>query len=189
MKPTYDVPEGEHRRVIIMRGASGAGKSTIARYIMEQVDERSPNAEIAYCSADEYHYSPEGEYEFSMENLKHAHPWCLEGYLDAIESGADLIIVDNTHMKIQEMSTYYHIARCKRLHVTIITAHAFHPEILSHLNVHGVSESIIESQLDKFERTPSRWEAEKIDHLLGQNQHIEGLVSRIISSLMGALRS
>ena len=53
------------KQLIILRGVSGAGKSTVAEIISEGY--------WPICEADQYHYTESGVYDWKPENVGKAH--------------------------------------------------------------------------------------------------------------------
>lgn len=91
-----------NKKVVIMRGISGAGKST---YIKNHF----PGAFV--CSADSYFYNENGEYTFNPSLLGQAHQNCKKQFIKAIKKKFSLIVIDNTNTKMWEMKPYINIAR------------------------------------------------------------------------------
>lgn len=66
------------KQLIILRGVSGAGKSTVAEIISEGY--------WPICEADQYHYTESGVYDWKPENVGKAHAWCQSIVRDAMAS-------------------------------------------------------------------------------------------------------
>ena len=79
-----------------MSGCAGSGKSS---YIAKHL----PSAYVV--SADHY-FMRDGEYEFNRSQLHQAHTQCQTNYLDALTSGCELIVCDNTNTKMRELRPY-----------------------------------------------------------------------------------
>lgn len=83
--------------LILVRGAPGSGKSTIAECIAS-VDGRH------HFEADQY-FMVGGEYHWSREHQKLAHKWCQYRTLVTLEKG-DKVVVSNTFTRQWEMEPY-----------------------------------------------------------------------------------
>lgn len=90
------------KQLIILRGVSGAGKSTVAEIISEN--------HWPICEADQYHYTEDGVYEWKAENVGKAHAWCQSIVRDAMASNIKKIIVSNTSTTEKELKPYLTLA-------------------------------------------------------------------------------
>lgn len=84
------------KNVIILKGASGAGKSTVA--------ELFPDPFI--CCADDYHYNDNDEYVFDVNNIKKAHAYCRDRFDMAIQEEKENIVIANTNTSPKEWEYY-----------------------------------------------------------------------------------
>lgn len=90
------------KTLIILRGVSGAGKSTTARHIS--------NGLWPIFEADQFHYV-DGVYKWNPKNIQAAHSWCQNCVRESMES--DLfhkIIVSNTFTSEKELKPYLDLA-------------------------------------------------------------------------------
>ncbi|HAZ7467444.1 TPA: ATP-binding protein [Escherichia coli] len=90
------------KQLIILRGVSGAGKSTVAEIISEGY--------WPICEADQYHYTENGVYDWKPENVGKAHAWCQSIVRDAMASNIKKIIVSNTSTTEKELKPYLTLA-------------------------------------------------------------------------------
>ena len=90
------------KQLIILRGVSGAGKSTVAEIISEGY--------WPICEADQYHYTECGVYDWKPENVGKAHAWCQSIVRDAMASNIKKIIVSNTSTTEKELKPYLTLA-------------------------------------------------------------------------------
>lgn len=90
------------KQLIILRGVSGAGKSTVAEIISEGY--------WPICEADQYHYTESGVYDWKPENVGKAHAWCQSIVRDAMASNIKKIIVSNTSTTEKELKPYLTLA-------------------------------------------------------------------------------
>lgn len=114
-------------RVIIMRGIPGSGKSTHAKT-------HYPTATI--CSADNY-FMDNGVYRFNPTKLGEAHAMCMKQYLDALNARAEWVVVDNTNIRVSEITPYTLVARAMGYDVEIVR-YDCPAEIGAARNAHGV---------------------------------------------------
>ena len=135
--------EFTERRVVILRGISGAGKST---YIQKHF----PQA--AVVSADHY-FSRGGGYKFDPLLLSKAHGSCLWNFQKAVCQHKPLVVVDNTNTRVQEMRQYIEYAKQHGYSVEVVRLKV-DPEVAAQRNVHGVSADVIQQMQNRFEDYP-----------------------------------
>lgn len=94
--------------VYIMRGISGAGKSTRAAEIRKQFDDGSPYGPptAVIVSADDFFIGPDGVYRFDPAKLEAAHKDCQEEFAHQLNFGTPVVIVDNTNLQAWEYEGY-----------------------------------------------------------------------------------
>lgn len=145
-------------KLYIMRGVSGSGKSTKAKSLA------GPES---IFSTDDFFTSDSGEYNFNLDRIEEAHLWNQERVRDAIEEGADPIVVDNTTVQAWEAKPYAQMAVDAGYDVEIVEADSpwwnrFKPdmsedelqalaETLAEKNTHGVDAEIALKMLNKWE--------------------------------------
>jgi len=102
----------EDHYVTVLRGPSGAGKTTWRKY-------HKPSAFV--CSADHFFNNPTtGEYEFDVKRLSEAHSWCMSEYLQALRAKRPCIVVDNTNIKEWEFQNYLQAAELAFYKMTVV---------------------------------------------------------------------
>lgn len=92
--------------------------------------------------------------------------WAQMQFLDAIEDGRELIIVDNTHSQLWEYAPYVGAARVCGYRVRVIEIRIGDEETLRRVNArnrHGVSLKVAQAMLQRWERDPA---AELVDPVL-----------------------
>ena len=89
------------KTLIILRGVSGAGKSTVAETIAGKA--------WPVFEADKYHYQ-DGVYDWKPENMAVAHKWCQEQVREAMVCRIAKIIVSNTSTTEKELKPYIALA-------------------------------------------------------------------------------
>lgn len=89
--------------LIILRSVSGAGKSSLARLLM--------NCGVVqqHVEADMYFTSGSGEYQFDPSKLPIAHKWCKDVTEDFMKSGFS-VVVSNTFTTEKEIQPYLDLA-------------------------------------------------------------------------------
>ena len=88
------------KQLILVRGLSSSGKTTLADTICGEIEDRFK------VSADEFFVDDSGVYSFNHEALKEAHAWCQKECLVAMEEGFQVIVVHNTFTRKWECDPY-----------------------------------------------------------------------------------
>lgn len=91
------------KKMILMRGIPGSGKSTRASEI---VKERGG----VICSTDNYFIDCSGRYNFNPARIGAAHAWNRQMVRAQCDLGKETIIVDNTNTTEHEMRPYKEMA-------------------------------------------------------------------------------
>lgn len=136
------------QKVFILRGLSGAGKSTMAHKIRQHFQ---GNAEIV--SADNF-FMRNGVYRFQQSLLARAHQQCYDNFCLALEMSEN-IIVDNTNSRRHEYIPYIQLARSERAAIYILeipcpdegTLQAFYLR-----NKHNVTREVIINMRNHWEK-------------------------------------
>lgn len=118
-------------KVYILRGISGAGKSTYADYLR-----RTEEGDVLVCSADSYFHTPNG-YKFDSRRLEDAHKHCLKVFIDGCQKRWDVIVVDNTNICYHHFDHYIKIAEAFGYEVEIVTI-TIEPERAAEQTRHNV---------------------------------------------------
>lgn len=90
------------KTLIILRGVSGSGKSSVASWIKQSTS----NWKTLVCSADDYFINSKGEYVFEQSKLKDAHAHCMKTFKSAVEVEMDTIVLSNTNTSPWEFEEY-----------------------------------------------------------------------------------
>ncbi|XP_034146999.1 NEDD4-binding protein 2 [Esox lucius] len=138
----------EGRVLVILRGAPGSGKTTLARAMLEQ------NPHGVVLSTDDY-FCRRGEYCYDPSVLGEAHEWNHSRAKEAMEASSSPVIIDNTNMQGWEMRPY--IATALRLNYKVLfrepdTWWKNKPRELERRSKHGVSAEKIRRMIDRYER-------------------------------------
>ena len=134
----------KERKVIIMRGPPGSGKSTHTK-------KKFPKAIV--CSADHYFMDQNGNYKFDASEIKKAHLECQENFKKALKEVAPLIVVDNTNTRLWEFENYVKLAKESGCEVRIIRLQA-DVRLAIKRNIHNVPEEKIREMHKRFESHP-----------------------------------
>ena len=92
------------KKLVMMRGIPGSGKSTKAQEIARKHLENGGRS-VAICSTDDYHME-NGEYVFKPKMLGDFHVRNQMRVYDMMNDGVELVIVDNTNIKRKDMMVY-----------------------------------------------------------------------------------
>ena len=96
------------KKMIIMRGVPGSGKSFMAQKFLYEASGGGRSGII--LSADQFFIQPNGEYVFDVTKLTQAHASCFRRAIFNTDGGTNLIIIDNTNLSAWEISPYVMIA-------------------------------------------------------------------------------
>jgi predicted kinase len=143
--PSTKIRKRGPRRLILVRGVSGAGKTTFAEMITDWV-----GWENCYClSADDFFEDEKGNYSWDLNKLAESHSWC-QGYAKKVMgqvTGFRTLVVHNTFTTEKEMEPYIDMAKQFGWEVTTIIIENRHGGI----SVHDVPEEAIKRQTERFE--------------------------------------
>ena len=134
------------KRLVIMRGLPGSGKSTYVRL-------HYTDSESVVCSADDFFVQPDGEYLFNPTLLPRAHGECMVRAEVAMRHGMPLVIVDNTNTTSGEWLVYQHLAGVHGYEVELVTVFdgGLTDAELAARNRHGVPEVAIAAMRARWE--------------------------------------
>lgn len=130
------------KRMIIMRGISGSGKSTKAKELGEGG---------VVLGSDEF-WGP--DYNFDKERIGEAHRWNQQRVREAVEHGISPIVVDNTNVSLYEFRPYVEIALEHGYDVEYAepdTPWKFDAEELAKRNQHGTPPEVIQDMINRWD--------------------------------------
>jgi uridine kinase len=139
------------KKLILIRGLPGSGKSTIARQIVEE----SPNSRV-HLEADMYFINNEGMYIFDVDKLSSAHSWCLNSTLKYLQNDLpgidciDTVVVSNTFTTHKELKPYYAIADSLNVPVEEIVCTG------EYGSLHNVPPDTMSKMRKRFNKNPYR---------------------------------
>lgn len=112
------------KRLIILRGVPGCGKSTFASFLQE-------TAGAIVCSNDSFLYE-DGKYKWSPDRCADAIEKCFYKFEYAVKTSAPLIVIDNTNTNPKYFANYVKIAEENDYEVTYLVVENRHNGINSH---------------------------------------------------------
>lgn len=118
----------------IIRGVSGAGKSTFAKELASALG-------ISSYEADQFAYDEQGNYNFQPSKLGYYHACCQQAVLTELVNGLDVILA-NTSTTEKELAPYLAMVKeldCKVVSLVVENRHG-------NSNVHDVPEQTLERQ-------------------------------------------
>jgi predicted kinase len=133
-----------NKKLIILRGLPGSGKSDIAKKLVG-------NGVIH--STDNY-LIKNGVYEFDNENIAKYHYYNLMDSIRSMKKGVSPIIIDNTNITVSSCINYVEQGKMYGYEIVIIepdTPWAFDVEELVKRNSHDVPKDRIIDMLQKYE--------------------------------------
>lgn len=122
------------KKLILLRGLPGAGKSTVAKLLGGKHIE----TDMFFMLGDEY--------KFDASKLKEAHAWCQNECDRLMGWGLD-IVVSNTFTQEWEMKAYYDLAKEHGYTVFSLVVENRHNGV----NEHNVPEETLEKMKNRFE--------------------------------------
>ncbi len=129
--------EKNMKKLWIIRGVPGSGKSTAAHYLA--------NGKPVF-SADMW-FERDGEYKFNPSELGKAHENCRALTEQAMLGGVSDIFVTNTFTREWEMAEYFKLAESYGYTAFSIIVENRH----GNSNIHGVPEEKLKEMKDRFE--------------------------------------
>uniref|UniRef100_A0A8C2FAY1 NEDD4-binding protein 2-like n=1 Tax=Cyprinus carpio TaxID=7962 RepID=A0A8C2FAY1_CYPCA len=159
LKPSATVPESwtlpprnrlklEGQLLVLLRGAPGSGKTTLANAMLVQ----NPGGVV--LSTDDY-FTRNGKYHFEANLLGEAHEWNHQRAKEAFEKGQTPIIIDNTNMQCWEMKPYVAMAQKHRYKVLFREPDTWwktKPRELEKRTRHQVTKEKIRRILERYDR-------------------------------------
>ena len=159
--------------VIILRGISGSGKSSLAKHFQSLAlashppPSPSPPSSFALhpsplptrliCSADAF-FIHRGVYRFDSKLLSAAHAHCFAHFLSLVAARAPYVIVDNTNVERWQWTNYARTAELMGYAVAVVEVRVRGDEevaVCAERNQHGVPLAGVAGMVEKWEDEPS----------------------------------
>lgn len=123
-------PYAQERRMIIMQGKPGCGKSTVAEaieYFLSDTEpddgSRRPVSSSLVVSSDRYLYDGD-KYVYTPGRQAAAHERAQKEAFEAMAKGTELVVIDNTNLKPEWAEFYFRAAHLYRYSVQVIRVDA-----------------------------------------------------------------
>lgn len=146
------------KRVIVLQGVSGSGKSTYGRKIAAEF--RANGLTVEIVSADDYFVRfGGGTYAFNPSHLPKAHGECFRHFMQTVGAqAADVVIVDNTNTTAVEAAPYMAGAQAFEYEAEIHRI-VCDPEVAAARNLHGVPAGAVKAMASRIasEKLPPWW--------------------------------
>lgn len=123
--------------LIVMQGAPGSGKSTVARILAQLF-----NATI--CSTDDFHFDSDGVYRFKPNKIREYHRACARKAFELMDAGKS-VIVDNTNTRAWECRDYVRHAQAKTIATFFVRCNGCWE------NHHGVPDDKVSEMRERME--------------------------------------
>jgi len=135
----------EKKKVIILRGHSGSGKST---YIKRKL------SDAVVCSADSFFVDKKsGDYNFNPKLLGVAHGACRKKFERALKASEPLVVVDNTNTRHREYKDYLKLAKQYGYQVEFVRMDT-PVDVAADRNTHGVPLAAVERMAARMDTVP-----------------------------------
>lgn len=124
--------------LILLRGLPGAGKTTLANMLADEVH-----------SADDYFYEngPNvDKYDFDASKLGAAHGQCKTRVENAMKSNVERIVVANTNTTEKEINPYIKLAESYGYQIISLVVENRH----GNKSVHGVPSDVLDAMEKRF---------------------------------------
>ena len=135
------------KKLIILRGVSGAGKSTYAKHLVEIYKQafsalKGYGDRVKHVEADQFFYDDLGNYNFDANKLQHAHSWCKSTVQAAMSVGLEIIIISNTSTTEKELKPCIELAEIFDYEIISLVVENRH----GNTDVHAVPENVKQKQ-------------------------------------------
>ena len=125
------------KNLILLRGVSGSGKSTVAKLFSSGTNT---------VSTDDFFIDRNGNYTFNTDELVLNHEKCQATVRMMMEEEEDCIIVHNTFTEEWEMKVYIDLAKEHEYIVHTLIVENRHGSN----NTHNVPDKTVEAQIKRF---------------------------------------
>lgn len=136
------------KRLTLICGPSGIGKSTLAEALVDKVGG-------VWREADTFFMSEDGHYVFTPTDLANAHAWCQQECKEWMEAECENIIISNTFTTEWERQPYIDMARQHGYEAIILYMSPvlkLNEDVLATRSIHSVPVDVIRKQLDRLRK-------------------------------------
>jgi predicted kinase len=135
--------------IIILRGISGAGKSTM----VEKISKDRKYKDVFICSSDHY-FMKDGQYKYNPDKIIDAHNYCMRRFLMELPNNHEAIFVDNTNIQMWHFMGYVQVAQALGCTIEIVEVKRDLKNCVRE-NIHGVPLVCIEAMNKLWEESPA----------------------------------
>ena len=107
------------KRLVLVRGHQGSGKSTFAKNYKREFEFNHPNAKTLHLENDQFLYNDKGEYVWTSERVDKAITQVTNEAREAFKQKVNLIIVSNMFVTIKSMVKFLELAKKHQYEVEI----------------------------------------------------------------------
>lgn len=132
------------KNIIILRGVSGGGRSTLAYFLVN-----NSKSDAIYYEADMFTMNEQGQYEFKPEKLGYCHNKCVSSVESSMVAEVELIIVSNTSTKERDFKAYIDLANKHGYKVTSLVVENRH----GNKDCHNVPEETLKRQEEAIKQS------------------------------------
>jgi predicted kinase len=129
------------KRLILVRGLPGSGKTTMAQQIV--ADMSAAGQKAIMFEADMFHMI-NGEYKYDTTKVKDAHDWCRLQAACHLNKGLNVVIA-NTFTTNKEIKPYFDLALKYETEMLLCEATG------NYKNLHNVPEDVIAKMKERWE--------------------------------------
>ena len=135
------------KRLILIRGLSGSGKTEHAELIVGDHDDR------AEVTVDRFFEDEDGNYAFDFSRIKEAYEWCKDETKLLLEDEYEIVVVHNSFTRKWEAEPYFDLAKEHGYDVQVISLYdgGLNDKDLSDRSVHGLSSHQISEQRKRWD--------------------------------------
>lgn len=128
----------------IMRGVPGSGKSTMVQRLI------AGESSVAVHSTDSY-FMVDGTYVFDGKKLQEYHDRNRAAFEQSLRDGVEVVVCDNTNVRVAHMLPYIQMARRHGYTVRVIEMPHPTAAVAAGRNTHGANQQGIQRMLDSWE--------------------------------------